>query len=481
MAAISSPGIGSGLDVNSIVTQLVALERQPITLLQQQATSVQTKLSIYGQIQSKLSALRDAAAALTQASTWGQTLGSTTDPASVGVTTSSTTRPGRYSVMVTALAAAQSNATSASYASPDAVFGEGTLQIELGTWTGASFAAKTGATSVSVTIGPGARTLAQVRDAINGAQAGVTASVLSDASGARLVLRSAATGAENGFRVAVTDIDGGNGDASGLSALAYDPQAGVTAMTLAQGAANAQATIDNLPVTSASNTLAGVIDGITLNLARVTTAPVQVDAASDQEAIRKKIDAFTTAYNDINSLLATQTRYDDATKIAGQLQGDSAALGIRSQLRRMLGTTTGGSSVFSRLSDIGFDVKTDGSISVNATKLNNGLANLAEITRLFSNSDPLVPANDGIATQLRRLTDGMLAFDGTVQTHTDGLQSRLELNRDRQDRLEDRVTRIEARLRAQYAALDTQMNQLAGLSGYVQQQITNWNKTGNAA
>lgn len=480
MAAISSPGIGSGLDINSIVTQLVALERRPITLLQQQATTVQSKLSIYGQIQSKLSALRDAAAALTQASTWGQTLGSTTDPAAVGVTTSSTTRPGRYSVMVTALAAAQSNATVASYASPDAVFGEGTLQIELGTWTGASFAAKADTASVSVTIGPGARTLAQVRDAINAGQTGVIASVLSDASGARLVLRSAATGAENGFRVAVTDADGGNGDASGLSALAYDPQAGVSAMTLAQGASNAQATIDNLPVTSTSNTLASVIDGITLTLARVTTAPVQVDAASDQESIRKKIDAFTTAYNDINSLLATQTRYDDATKIAGELQGDSAALGIRSQLRRMLGTTTGGSTVFSRLSEIGFDVKTDGSISVNATKLNNGLANLAEITKLFSNSDPLVPANDGIATQLRRLTDGMLAFDGTVQTHTDGLQSRLDLNRDRQDRLEDRVTRVEARLRAQYAALDTQMAQLTGLSSYVQQQITNWNKTGNS-
>ena len=480
MAAISSPGIGSGLDVNSIVTQLVALERRPITLLQRQATSVQSKLSIYGQIQSKLSALRDAAAALTQASTWGQTLGSTTDPASVGVTTSSTTHAGRYSVMVTALAAAQSSSTVASYASPDAVFGEGTLQIELGSWAGANFTPKASATSGSVTIGPGTRTLAQVRDAINAGQTGVIASVLSDASGARLVLRSAATGAENGFRVAVTDADGGNGDASGLSALAYDPQAGLTAMTLAQGASNAQATIDNLPVTSTSNTLSGVIDGITLTLARVTTAPVQVDAASDQEAIRKKIDAFATAYNEINGLLATQTRYDDATKTAGELQGDSAALGIRSQLRRMLGTTTGGSTVFSRLSDIGFDVKTDGSISVNATKLNNGLANLGEITKLFSNSDPLVPTNDGIATQLRRLTDGMLAFDGTVQTHTDGLQSRLDLNRDRQDRLEDRVARVEARLRAQYAALDTQMAQLTGLSSYVQQQITNWNKTGNA-
>ena len=479
MAAISSPGIGSGLDVNSIVTQLVALERQPITLLQKQATTVQLKLSIYGQIQSKLSALRDAAAALTQAGTWGQTLGSTTDPASVSVTTSSTTHPGRYSVMVTALAAAQSNATVAAYASPDAVFGEGTLQIQLGAWNGAAFTAKTGAASVNVTVGPGARTLAQVRDAINAAQAGVTASVLSDASGARLVLRSAATGADNGFRIGVTDADGGHSDASGLSALAYDPQAGLSAMTLAQGASNAQASIDNLPITSASNTLSGVIDGITLTLARVTTAPVQVDAASDQESIRKKVDAFATAYNEVNSLLAAQTKYDDATKTAGALQGDSAALGIRSQLRRMLGATSGASSTFTRLSDIGFDVKTDGSISVNATKLSNGLANLAEITKLFSNSDPLVPANDGIATQLRKLTEGMLAFDGTVQSHTEGLQSRLELNRDRQERLEDRVTRIEARLRAQYAALDTQMNQLAGLSSYVTQQITNWNKSGS--
>lgn len=479
MASISSPGIGSGLDVNSIVTQLVAIERQPIAQLQQQASSVQSKLSVYGQIQSKLSALRDAAAALTQAGTWGQTLGSSADPAAVGVTTGPTTRAGSYNVMVTALAAAQSNATATvpPYASADALLGEGTLQIQLGTWNGASFTASGNA--ASVTIGPGAQTLAQVRDVINAANAGVTASVLSDASGARLVLRSTATGASNGFRIGVTDADGTHGDASGLSALAYDPQAGVSTMTLAQGAANAQASIDNLPVNSASNTLAGVIDGITLTLSRVTTAPVQVSATSDQESIRQKIDAFVSAYNDVNSLLAEQTKYDAATRTAGLLQGDSAAVGLRAQLRNMLGATSGGSAAFSRLSDIGFDVQANGSISLNATKLSNGLSNLAEIARLFSNSDPLVPANDGIATQLRRLTERMLAFDGTVQSRTEGLQNRLELNRDRQERLESRVARTEARLRAQYAALDTQMNQLTGLGNFVQQQITNWNKRGD--
>ena len=470
--AVSSPGIGSGLDVNSIVTQLVAIERKPIELLQQQATTVQTKLSVYGQLQSKLSALRDASAALSQASTWSQTLGNSSDPASVGVTTSSTTRAGTYQVQVTALAASQSNATATSYASPDAVMGEGTLHIQLGSWAGASFAAKAGAAAVDITIGPGAQTLAQVRDAINGANAGVTASVLTDASGSRLVLRSATTGEVNGFRVGVTDTGGG-----GLSALAYDPDASITTMTLAQSSADAQALIDNLPVRSASNTLAGVIDGITLTLSKVTAAPVQIDATADQEAIRKKIDTFVTAYNDVNSLLATQTKYDDATKTAGALQGDSAAWGLRSQLRNVLGTASGASTMFGRLSDVGFDVKSDGSISVNSTKLNNGLANLAEMSKLFSNSAPLTPANDGVLTQMRKLTDGMLAFDGTLTTRTEGLQHRLDLNQTKQDQLEDRVSRTEARLRAQYSVLDAQMNQLNGLSSYVEQQIANWNKS----
>ena len=476
MPAISSPGIGSGLDVNSIVTQLVAIERQPITLLQQQASAVQSKLSIYGQIQSKLSSLRDAAAALTQSATWGQTLGTSSDPSAVGITTSSTTHAGSHTVQVTSLAAAQSAATAASFASVDAVLGEGTVQIQLGSWDAGTFTPKAGAASVSITIGPGPRTLAQVRDAINGSNAGVTASVLTDASGSRLVMRSSATGAQNGFRIGVTDADGANGDAAGLSALAYDPQGGASSLTLAQPAADAHALIDNLPVVSPSNTLAGVIDGITLTLSKVTTGPVQVDAAADTDSIRKKIDAFVSAYNDVNALLAAQTKYDAATKTAGALQGDSAALGIRSQLRNLLGTTSGASSVFGRLSDIGFDVKADGSIAVNATKLGNGIANLAEIGKLFSASDPLVAGNNGIATQLRKLTESMLAFDGTVQSHTDGLQHRLDMNHERQDKLESRVTRTEARLRAQYSALDTQMNQLAGLSSYVQQQITNWNK-----
>ncbi|CAM5794086.1 flagellar filament capping protein FliD [Rhizobacter fulvus] len=469
--AVSSPGIGSGLDVNSIVTQLVAIERQPITTLKKQATDVQSQLSVYGQLQSKLSALQSASAALSQSTTWTQTAGTSSDPASVGVATDSTTRAGSYQVQVTSLASGQSVATASSYASADAVIGEGTLHVQLGSWAGGGFAAKAGAAAVDITIGPGAQTLAQVRDAINNANAGVTASVLTDSTGTRLVLRSSATGEVNGFQIGVTDTGGG-----GLSALAYDP-GGTSAMTLARPAADAIATIDNLPVRSASNTLSGVIDGVTLTLSKVTTAPVQIVAANDADAIKTKITAFVTAYNDVNSMLAAQTKYDAATKTAGALQGDSAAWGLRTQLRNMLGTTSGASSMFGRLSDIGFDVKSDGSISVNDTKLTNGLANLDQLRKVFANSDPVTPANDGVVLQMRKLTDRMLAFDGTLQSRTDGLQHRLDLNQTQQSKLEDRVTRTEARLRAQYSALDTQMNTLNGLSSYVQQQITNWNKS----
>jgi flagellar hook-associated protein 2 len=469
--AVSSPGIGSGLDVNSIVTQLVAIERQPITTLKKQATDVQSQLSVYGQLQSKLSALQSASAALSQSTTWTQTAGTSSDPASVGVATDSTTRAGSYQVQVTSLASGQSVATASSYASADAVIGEGTLHVQLGSWAGGGFAAKAGAAAVDITIGPGAQTLAQVRDAINNANAGVSASVLTDSTGTRLVLRSSATGEVNGFQIGVTDTGGG-----GLSALAYDP-GGTSAMTLARPAADAIATIDNLPVRSASNTLSGVIDGVTLTLSKVTTAPVQIVAANDADAIKTKITAFVTAYNDVNSMLAAQTKYDAATKTAGALQGDSAAWGLRTQLRNMLGTTSGASSMFGRLSDIGFDVKSDGSISVNDTKLTNGLANLDQLRKVFANSDPETPANDGVVLQMRKLTDRMLAFDGTLQSRTDGLQHRLDLNQTQQSKLEDRVTRTEARLRAQYSALDTQMNTLNGLSSYVQQQITNWNKS----
>ncbi len=476
MATISSIGLGSGLDINSIITQLVAVEQVPLNKLKTEATTLQTKLSTYGKVQSYMSALRESSSALTRTDTWGATTGTSSDPTAVAVTTSATTKTGNYALEVQSLAASQSNAT-ATFASADAMVGEGTLRIELGTWGAGqtSFTPKTGATVIDITIAAPGASLAELRDQINSAGAGVTASVLSDANGARLVLRSTATGASNGFRVGVTDTDGNNTDGAGLSALAFDPSAGVTTMAQALAAANAQATLNNLPITSESNTLSNVLDGMTLTLNKVTTAPVQLTAAQDNTSIRKALDAFVTAYNDLNKLLADQTKYDAGTKTAGGLQGDSAAVGIRAQMRAMVGSTGGVSTMFTRLSEIGFDIKLDGSLTLNDTKVNNALANLAETKKLFANTDLLVPGNNGIANQMRALADRLIGIDGTVSTRSEGLRKRIDLNQDRQDLLTDRIAAVEKRLRAQYTALDKTMGQLTGLSSYITQQFTSTN------
>jgi flagellar hook-associated protein 2 len=376
------------------------------------------------------------------------------------------------------LAAAQSNATGV-YASADSLVGEGTLHIELGTWGPGqtTFTPKPGTSVIDISAGPPAQSLAQLRDKINAANAGITASVLTDASGARLVLRSSASGASNAFRITTSDVDGNNADGIGLSALAFDPSAGILTMAQALAAANASASLNSLPISSESNTLANVLDGITLTLGKVTTAPVQVTAAQDNTSIRKALDTFVTAYNDLNKLLVDQTKYDAGSKTAGTLQGDSAAVSIRTQMRSMLGATSGASAMFTRLADVGFDVQTDGSIKLNETKLNNGLANLAETKKLFANTDLLVPGNNGIASQLRTIATQLLSADGTVSNRTDGLRKRIDLNQDRQDQLSDRIAMIEKRLRAQYTALDKQMGQLSGLSGYVTQQINAFNNS----
>jgi flagellar hook-associated protein 2 len=193
---LSSAGIGSGLDVNGIVNALVNVERQPIQQLQTQAGTLSTKLSSFGKLQSYVSAVRDAARALTDASTWSQTVGSSSDPA-VGVTTDASTLAGNHRIEVQSVAAAQSLATATTFADAGSTLGQGTLHIELGTWSGSAFAPKSGAAAVDVTIGAGEDTLEGVRDKINAAGAGVVASILTDSSGARLVMPRRNTGPAN--------------------------------------------------------------------------------------------------------------------------------------------------------------------------------------------------------------------------------------------------------------------------------------------
>jgi flagellar hook-associated protein 2 len=468
MATISSPGIGSGLDVNSIITQLMAIERQPLDKLTSDASAIQTQISEVGKVTSAISKFRDLASKLASTTFWRQSTG-TSGSTAVGITTGAAAAPGSYSVEVQGLASAQSISTGL-FASSAATLNAGTLRLETGTWNAGKTSLAPNAAQPAVDIAIEATdTLASVRDKINAAGAGVTASILNDAGGARLLMRSTATGEANGFRSTVT----GGGTLAGL---AYDPSAGITSPNPVQDAANARATINGVPVTSATNSLTDVLDGVSLSVTAQTTGPVTVTVANDTAAMKKTMQDFASAYSDLAKLIATDTKYDATAKKGGPLQGDSAIVGLQSRLRAMLGASSGASTAFARLSDAGFELQRDGSLSVNSTKLDNALANLPQLQRLFANSSLTDPTQDGFAKRFRVVADDVLGIDGSLTARSDGLNSKLQRNKKSQDQMNDRLTQTQARLTAQYTALDAKLGTLNGLSTYVTQQIAQWNK-----
>jgi len=471
---ISSAGVGSGLDVSSIVTQLMAVERQPLTRLQTTATNYQTQLSAFGQMQSLVSSLQDAAKPLFNPDSFALSNAGSSDSTSVSATTTTKAVPGIYTVQVSSLSSTQSVvSTAGAFADSSAVVGSGSLTITLGTWGAnlSSFAPKAGSTAVTIPIGASENTLAGIRDKINAANAGISATVVSDAGGARLALQSTTPGAANGFSVSVADSDGVNGDGAGLSRLAYDPLGVGAQMTLAQSAANAQATINGIAVTSASNSLDGVIDGITFNLAKVTSQPVTVNVTRNTDAIKSTVTAFVTAYNQLNSFLSQATHYDAATKQAALLQGDGTTTGIQNQLHALMGQSSGASSTFSTLSSMGVQVQKDGSLKLDDATFAKAVAKLPELTKALANVDATTPANNGFGKRFSVWTTGLLASNGSLPGKTSALQARIASNQKDQDAMNDRLTQTEARLRAQYSALDSTMSQANALAKYVTQQF----------
>jgi flagellar hook-associated protein 2 len=485
--ALSSPGIGSGLDINSIVSQLMALERRPLDQLQATTTRFQTQLSAFGRLQGAVSTLRDAARKLTSPDNWTPTTVASSNAAIVSATSTGLAPPGSYRVEVASLAAAQTTVTpldgitgKSKFATSADVVGSGTLTIELGAWDAGQtgFTPKSGAAAVTVTIADGKDSLAAIRDAINGANAGVTASIVNDANGARLALRSTSTGAENGFRITVADADGSDADATGLSQLAFDPGSGAAQMQRTLAAANAQATINGVAISSATNTLTDVLDGLTVRLAQTTavSGPVDLSVDRDNAAIKKSITDFANAYNDVIKLLRQQTSFDDTTKAAGPLQGDRSAVGLLQSLRSLVGGSSAASIAFTRLADIGLEPQRDGTLKVSDSKLQSAIGRLDELKAFFSRDD-VGTASDGFGVLLRAFGDNALNSDGVLSTRQDGLRDRIKSTNDRVSRMEDRLVLVEQRLRAQYTKLDTNIANLNGLQGYISQQITNWNKS----
>lgn len=468
--SISSTGIGSGLDVENIVSQLVALQKRPLTQLQTTAASLQTRISVYSQIKSLASTFSDAASKLTTNTTWGAMAAATTGVA-VSASVTGIAAATSFSMEVQQLASTQTVASTAR-TPVDTAVGAGTLTLQLGRWSNTD-------TSPSFTAGAAAAvdiavdaddTLTDIAKKINDAAMGLTATVLRDASGERLLLRSNKTGEEQGFRVQVVESGG-----PGLSSLTFDPQnsAGVgMAANAIQYAKNTQATLNGIAISSTDNVFEGAIAGVRITASEVTTKPVEVVVKTDTAAMRKNLQDFVNAYNAINDLLGAATKYDSETKTAGVLQGDSTAIGLQSMFRNMVISDRGGDGSYRRLSDIGLEMQRGGKLTINDTKLNEALKNPEELKKLFAGTteDP------GLAVKMKNSLTSLLSVDGLMNNKSDALTAAVKRNTADQGRVTARAEMYEKRLRAQYVALDRQMGSLSALSSYVAQQVSQWNK-----
>ena len=470
---ITSAGIGSGLDVTSIISSLMAVESLPLNALQSKATTLQTDLSTFGQVQSLAASLQDAAKALVDPTSFNQTVTSSSDASSASAATTSGAVPGSYSISVSALSAGQSIVSpTGQYTDATSAVGTGSVTIQLGSWNDDRTAFTAGAASaITIPIGATSNTLAGVAAAINAANAGVSATVVTDATGARLALQSTASGVANGFRVTTADSDGTNTDGAGLSRLAYDPANGASQMTLAQSAANTKATINGIPVTSAGNTLSGVIGGITFSVGKTTTQPVTINVTPDTSTIKTNVTSFVSAFNALNSFLATETKYDASTGIAAPLQGDSTAVSIQNQMHALVSHTSGASSAFSTLSSLGIQLQADGSLQLSGPAFTSALSNLPTLTKALSNVDPTTPANNGFGKIFSNWTTSLLGSGGTLDGKATSIKSSITKNQKDQQALNTQLAATQARLKAQYTALDSTMSKATALAAYVQQQF----------
>jgi flagellar hook-associated protein 2 len=441
---------GGTIDVAGIVSQLMQIERRPLVALQNREQSIQSKLTALGRVQGALSSLSSALSPLQQTSAFTATQATVTGGA-VTATSTSSAAVGRYAVTVTQLARAHALA-SAPVASATTDIGAGTVQI-----LNAS-----GTVVATLQIGDaGTGTLTELRDEINAANVGVRASLVNDGGQVRLVLNSTATGAANAFSVNV---------GTGLS----------VSLSVTQTAQNAQYSVNGLALTSASNVIKDALDGVTLNLAQVGSAEVAVEIAPDK--VKETVVAFVKAYNDVENLIDELTKYDPATKTPAVLNGESTLRRVQSQLRTLAtGTKTAASGEYTRLSEVGIELQSDGTLKLNETKFTSAVAaDAAKVARLF-NTTSTVAAEQGFAVRLRAQVQATIEPQGPLDARQQGYQATIRALDQQQERLEARLAVIEKRLLAQYSKLDALLsarqqqsaalgNALAGLPTVQQQK-----------
>lgn len=455
MAGLTASGIGSGLDIDSLVTQLMTLEQRPLSLIATKEASFQAKLSAFGQLKSVLTSLQTAADALKDSAKFSATKASVADSTLLTATSNASASPGTYSVEVNALAKVQRTATSAT---AEFVPVAGDLTITLGKVSGGVFVPGGGTATLSFDGG----TLEELRDAINDGDLGVTASVVNNGTVKQLVLTGDETGAAQAFSI------------SGTAGLSFDPATvGVSTDPVygVQSSQDAQLIVDGLSISRSTNSIGDVIEGVTLTLTQADPGTAtSVTVADDKGGAISAINAFVKAFNDFTTAAKNLTAFNAETKVAATLNGDSTVRSIQSQLRGILASSLGSFNGTRTLSELGIAFKDDGSLAVDSAKLDTAIKDpTKKVAEFFAGTDNV----KGFAETVSDRIDAFVNGSGLISGRTNGINSSIKILDRQRDALEVRLVQIESRYRTQFSALDSLVASMTQTSTFLTQQLAN--------
>ncbi|KAB2925416.1 MAG: flagellar filament capping protein FliD [Dechloromonas sp.] len=437
--SISSLGIGSGLDANSIVTKLMALEEMPLTALKAKNSTYSAKLSSYGQLKSALSTLQTAANALADPNKLAGYSVSASDSTIAQAQASFFASAGSYSVEVLSLASAQKRYTNTAYAS-STVFGSGSLLFNVD------------GVDKEVELTGGSNSLTDIRAAINAANIGVTASIISGDAGDRLVLSGTTSGSAGAFTLTVDSAD------ANLQSLASFN----LAHPFNTDAQDAQVRIDGELVTSSSNTLTTAVTGLTLTLSKVGTT--QLTVARDTSKTTEAVNAFVKAFNDAVTRMKADSTYDTTTKTGKPLNAESTVRTVMQMLNEARIKTPASlvGSPYETLSSLGISIQKDGLLAVDSSKLQ---------TAISSSSSDVMKTLGAYGEAFSTTLEQAIGSNGLIANRVDGINRSVRLLQADQERLELRLDSIEKRYRAQFTALDTLVASLQTTGSYLTQQL----------
>ena len=462
---ISSLGIGSGLQLSDLLDNLTTAEKARLTPITTAQTSYSAKLTAYGTLQSSLQAFADATSALNSADVYASTTATSNNTSAFTATTAAGAAAGKYTVNVTQLAQAQVLVSGTATDSKTALgetstSGTRTLSITQGDGK-----------PVTISLTDAQTSLAGMRDAINGADAGVTASILKVSDGSyQLIVSADDTGTDSQMTLSVT------GDDTLNAFIGYDSASNTGGMTQNVEAKNAQLSVNGISLERQSNEVTDAPEGITLNLLATTDSAATLTVKKDTSDASTKIQAFVTAYNALQSTFTNLTKYtavdsntDTQDTSNGALLGDSALRTIQTKLKTAV-TSAFNSNGISSLASIGITTDPDtGNLEVDSDKLDTALANSTSDVKTMLLGDG---KTTGVITKINNLNVSFLDSDtGAIATAKTAVNTTLKSLTEQYNKVNDSITATIARYKTQFTALDVSIQKLNSTADYLTQQF----------